>query len=468
MPTLFEKVWRDHLIADLGAGFGLLHVDRHLLHDLSGPAGLRAITQRGLPVRRPDLTFATPDHCVSTVPGRTDASSRQGARNVPALRADCTAAGIRLFDINDAEQGIAHVIGPELGLTLPGTLIVCGDSHTCTHGGLGAMAWGIGTSEVAHVLATQTIIERRPRTMQVEFTGTPGPGVTPKDMILALIAQVGAAGGNGHAAEYTGAAVTALDVEGRVTLCNLSIELGARIGMVAPDQTTIDYLQRTPGAPKGDRWRAALSWWQTLHSDADAQFDRRVTLATDHLAPQISWGTSPAHTIAIDGRIPDPLSAPDADTRGAWRAALDYMDLQPGATLLGTPVQHVFIGSCSNSRLTDLVAAAAVARGRKVAKGVRAWVVPGSQQVKREAQSLGLHDVFRDAGFEWREPGCSTCVAANGETVAAGERCVSTSNRNFVGRQGPGARTHLASPATAAAAAVTGVITDVRRLAAPS
>ena len=467
MPTLFEKIWRDHVVRELGDGYCLLHVDRHLLHDLNGPAGLRDVRKRGLSVRRPDLTFATPDHCVSTLPGRTHATNPEAARALPALRAGCDDAGIRLFDLDAPEQGIVHVIGPELGLTLPGTLVVCGDSHTCTHGGLGAMAWGIGASEVAHVLATQAIIEQRPRTMRVWFDGVPPQHVSPKDMILALIARIGAAGGTGHAVEYAGQAVEGLGVEGRMTLCNLSIELGARIGMVAPDDATYAFLEHAPHAPKGERWHDAVMYWRTLASDADARFDAEVHLDTRTLAPQVSWGTSPAHTIAIDAPIPDPDAAPDAETRTAWRVALAYMGLEPGTSLAGTPVQRVFIGSCSNSRLSDLIAAASIAKGRHVAPGVEAWVVPGSRKVMRDAEAMGLDEVFRRAGFAWREPGCSMCVASNGETVAPGDRCVSTSNRNFVGRQGPGARTHLASPATAAAAAVTGVITDVRTLGIP-
>lgn len=467
MPTLFEKIWRDHVIRELGDGYCLLHVDRHLLHDLNGPTGLRDLRKRALGVRRPDLTFATPDHCVSTLPGRTHETNAEAWRSLPALRAGCNDAGIRLFDLDAPEQGIVHVIGPELGLTLPGTLIVCGDSHTCTHGGLGAMAWGIGASEVAHVLATQAIIEQRPRTMRVWFDGVPPAHVAPKDMILALIARLGASGGTGFAIEYAGEAVERLSVEGRMTLCNLSIELGARIGMVAPDDATYVFLEHTAFAPEGDRWHDAVMYWRTLSSDADAHFDVELHLDTRTLAPQVSWGTSPAHTIAIDAPTPDPRDAPDAETGAAWRAALEYMGLQPGVPLAGTPVQRVFIGSCSNSRLSDLIAAASIAKGRHVAAGVEAWVVPGSRKVLRDAEAMGLDEVFRRAGFQWREPGCSMCVASNGETVAPGERCVSTSNRNFVGRQGPGARTHLASPAMAAAAAVTGVIIDVRTLGIP-
>jgi 3-isopropylmalate/(R)-2-methylmalate dehydratase large subunit len=401
-----------------------------------------------------------PDHGVSTEPGRRDDSSPIGARLLPALRRGCAEQRIRLFDIDDPEQGIVHVVGPEQGLTLPGLTLLCGDSHTCTHGGLGAVAWGVGTSEVNHVLATQTIVEPRPRGMRVRFEGTLAAGVEAKDLALACIGALGAAAGSGHALEWAGSAVRSLSVEGRMTLCNLSIEMGAKIGLVAPDDVVFEYLQGRPFAPRGAVWDAALAHWRTLVSDDDAEFDRDEAIDASAVRPQVTWGTSPAHTIAIDGRVPDPDRAPDASTRQAWRDALAYMDLAPGTPIRGVPIQRVFIGSCTNSRIGDLRRAAAVLGGRKVAPGVVAWVVPGSQAVKREAEAAGLDRVFRDAGFEWREPGCSTCSATNGERVPPGERCVSTSNRNFVGRQGPGARTHLASPAVAAASAVAGCVTD--------
>ncbi len=464
--TIFDRIWDVHVVAPLGGGFDLLHVDRHLLHDLSGPSALGALRAQGRALRNPELTFATPDHGVSTLPDRDDDSSPIGARLVPALRRGCHEAGVRLFDIHDPEQGIVHVIGPELGLTLPGLTLVCGDSHTCTHGGLGAVAWGIGSTEIAHVLATQTIIQQRPRTLRVCFEGTPGRGVEPKDLILHAIATLGAAAGSGHAIEFAGSAVRALSVEGRMTLCNLSIEMGAKIGLVAPDETTFAYLENRPFAPRGALWERALADWRTLASDPDARFDREETLDASAVAPQVSWGTSPEHTIGVDGRVPDPERAPDAGRRKAWVDALAYMDLAPGQPIEGLSIDRVFIGSCANGRLSDLRAAAAIVRGRRVAPDVTAWVVPGSRAVKRDAEAEGLARIFRDAGFEWREPGCSACSATNGETVPAGQRCVSTSNRNFVGRQGPGARTHLASPAMAAAAAVTGTITDVRKLAA--
>ena len=462
--TLLDKIWDQHVVAEPGGGYQLLHIDRHLLHDLSGPASLRAIQRRGLRVRNPELTFATPDHCVSSAPGRDDDSTASGSRLIPILRSRCAEENITLFDLNSAEQGIVHVIGPQLGLTLPGTTLVCGDSHTCTHGAFGALAWGIGSSELNHVLATQCVMERKPKQLRVTFSGSLPKGVGAKDMILYLIGRHGADLGSGHAAEFAGDAITSLTMEGRMTLCNLSIEMGAKIGMIAPDDTTLDHLQGRRFAPKGVRWEEAVAHWRTLRSDPDARFDKEVHIDVSRIQPQVSWGISPEHTIGIDDVIPDPASAPDASTRAAWRQACEYMDVQPGTPIRGLPVQRVFIGSCTNSRLADLEVAADIARRGKVAPGVVAWVVPGSQQVKRDAQAKGLDAVFRAAGFEWREPGCSQCVATNGEYVPPGERCVSTSNRNFVGRQGPGARTHLASPATAAWTAINGCISDPREV----
>jgi 3-isopropylmalate/(R)-2-methylmalate dehydratase large subunit len=453
--TLFDKIWNAHVIADLGGGAALLHVDRHLLHDLGGGKALAEISERGFPVRSPELTFATADHVISSTPGRTGGAHDWAQVLVDSLRLESRKAGVRLFDVGSDEQGIVHVIGPELGITQPGTLVVCGDSHTCTNGALGALGFGIGASEILHVLATQTIEQRKPKTMRARFEGELAKGVYAKDMILALIGKVGMAGGAGYALEYAGAAVRALGIEGRLTLCNLSIELGAKVGMVAPDETTYAWLQGRRFAPRDARWDAALAWWRTLPSDPGAAFDREVELDAGSLAPQITWGTSPEDTIAVDATIPD-----------AKPEALEYMALAAGRPLAGTRIDRVFIGSCTNSRLPDLRAAAEVARGRKVAAHVQAWVVPGSVGVKRAAESEGLHEVFLAAGFEWREPGCSLCVGANGELVEPEARCVSTSNRNFVGRQGPRARTHLASPATAAACALAGEIADVREFLA--
>jgi len=461
--TLLAKIWDQHVIAKMGDDTDLLHVDRHLLHDLGGSRGLLDLKSRNLSVHNPELTFATPDHAISTARGRAG-TIKIGQELLAALRVETSASGIAMFDIDEPGQGIVHVIGPELGLSLPGCLIVCGDSHTCTHGGLGALAFGIGSSELTHVLATQAIIQRRPKTMRVKFEGALPLGVTAKDLILALIGQIGAAGGTGFAVEYAGSAVRDLPVEGRLTICNLSIELGAKMGLIAPDENTFEYIRGRTYAPKGEMWDRAVAAWRQLPSDPDAVFDKEVIVDVGKIIPQVTWGISPEHVIGVDGRVPDPGEIADPAKRAAIETALDYMGLKAGAPIMGTPVDWVFIGSCTNSRLSDLRAAAAVARGRKVAPGVRAWVVPGSETVKRDAVAEGLDKIFIEAGFEWREPGCSMCLAANGETVAPGQRSVSTSNRNFIGRQGPRARTHLASPATAAAAAISGTIADVRTM----
>jgi 3-isopropylmalate/(R)-2-methylmalate dehydratase large subunit len=461
--SLLAKIWDQHVIARISEDTDLLHVDRHLLHDLGGSRGLLDLKSRGLTVHNPELTFATPDHAISTAHGRVG-TIKIGQELLAALRAETSASGIKMFDIDEPGQGIVHVMGPELGLSLPGCLIVCGDSHTCTHGGLGALAFGIGSSELSHVLATQALIQRRPKTMRVKFEGKLPIGVTAKDMILALIGHVGAAGGTGYAVEYAGSAIRDLPIEGRLTICNLSIELGAKMGMIAPDEKTFEFIRGRRYAPEGQMWDQAVEAWRKLPSDPDAVFDKEVTIDVTKIIPQVTWGTSPEHVIGVDGRIPDPREIGDPARRGAIETALDYMGLKGGAPIAGTPIDWVFIGSCTNSRLSDLRAAAEIARGRKVATGVRAWVVPGSETVKREAVAEGLDKVFTEAGFEWREPGCSMCLAANGETVPPGQRSVSTSNRNFVGRQGPRARTHLASPASAVAAAIAGAIADVRTM----
>jgi 3-isopropylmalate/(R)-2-methylmalate dehydratase large subunit len=462
--SLFSKLWDSHLAADLGDGWSLLHIDRHLLHDLSGTSALVDLLGRGLRVRNPNLTFATPDHAVSTAPGR--ASLTEG--NGPALRASlrnlAREEGIRFFDLGEAGQGIVHVIGPEQGITLPGATLVCGDSHTCTHGGLGALAFGIGTSEIVHVLATQTLRQHKPRQMRIRFDGMLGQGVTPKDLALHTIGALGTKAGTGHAIEYAGPAIRAMEVEGRMTVCNLSIELGAKIGLVAPDEATLAYVAGRRFAPKEGSLDRAAAYWRTLHSDDDAAFNQDVVIDAAAIEPTVTWGTSPEHAIGIGGIIPDPDGQSDPARRTAWRAALDYIGLQPGRPILGTPIDWVFIGSCTNARISDLRIAAGLARDRHVAPGVTAWVVPGSEEVKRQAEAEGLDRVFQAAGFRWREPGCGLCVAANDERVPPGARCVSTSNRNFVGRQGPSARTHLASPAMAVAAAVRGQLADVRTL----
>jgi len=462
--TLLTRIWDAHVVRDLGDGWALLHIDRHLLHDMSGPAALRAVRERGLPLRHPELVFATPDHAVSTAPDRTDDSSAPGAQLLKSLRRMTAEAGVRLFDLGEDGQGIVHVIAPELGLVLPGLTLICGDSHTCTNGALGALAFGVGTSESVHALATGVMRQRKPKGMRISLEGRLGAGVTPKDMILHVIGRLGAAAGVEHAIEYAGSAVRALDIEGRLTLCNLSVELGAKSGMVAPDETTFAYLQDRPFAPKGADFDAAVAVWRGLRTDDAADFDTDVSLDASDVVPTITWGTSPEHAMPVDGIIPDPGESGDAARRESGRAALTYMGLEAGQPLAGAKVDIVFIGSCTNARLSDLRAAAVVARGRRVAADVTAWVSPGSVLVKRQAEAEGLDRVFRDAGFQWREPGCGMCVAANGEIAPPGARVVSTSNRNFVGRQGPGARTHLASPAMAAAAAVTGAIVDVRTL----
>lgn len=451
--TLFDKVWDEHVVEDLGDGMQLLHVDRHLMNELSGHRGQKELAKRGLTTRNPDLTLGTLDHVVSTSPGRDGGNAPWADAIIQIFRAESRKAGFPVHDFGDDGQGIVHVVGPELGFTLPGALLVCGDSHTCTHGALGALAWGIGTSELTHVLATQTLVQARPKTMRVRFEGALPKGVGAKDMILALIGRLGTAGGAGYAVEYAGEAIRALDMEGRMTICNLSIELGAKVGMVAPDEKTFAYVEGRRYAPTGKLWAQALEHWKTLPTEEGARFGAEHALDCAALAPQITWGTSPEDVVPIDGVVPD-----------AKPAALEYMGLVAGRPIAGARIDRVFIGSCTNARLSDLRLAAEIVRGRKAAPHVKAWVVPGSTRVKREAEAEGLDEVFRAAGFEWRDPGCSMCVGANGELVEPRARCVSTSNRNFVGRQGPLARTHLASPATAAACAIAGEIADARRL----
>lgn len=461
--TLLDKLWEVHVVDRLADGADLLHVDRILLHDLSGASALTELRDRGLVVAHPELVFATPDHAVSTAPGRGDGEGSR-AQRVVILREGSRSQGIRYYDVNEPGQGIVHVIGPEQGITLPGVTLVCGDSHTCTHGGLGALAWGVGSSELSHALVTQTSVQRRPKRMRVLFDGRRPEGVGPKDMILHLIGQIGADGGNGYGIEYAGSAIRDMSVEGRMTVCNLSIELGARIGLVAPDDTTFEFVAGREFAPEGDLWERALGHWRELASDDEAVFDQEIAVDVASLEPQITWGTSPENVVPLGGRVPNPSREADPHRRASMEHALEYMGLEPDAAIAGTPIHWVFVGSCTNARLSDLREAATVARGRKVAEGVTAWVVPGSQAVKREAEAEGLDKIFREAGFDWREPGCAMCVAANGEQVGPGERCVSTTNRNFIGRQGPRARTHLASPATAAASAIAGCIADARVL----
>lgn len=462
--TLIDKTWDAHVVRDLGDGWVLLHIDRILLHDLSGPGALQDVKARGLKVRNRELVIATPDHAVSSAPGRTGETFAQGARLWAGLKTLSQEAGIRLFDLGQDGQGIVHVMGPELGLVLPGTTLICGDSHTCTNGGLGALAFGVGTSESVHALATQTMRQRKPKRMRIRIDGELGHGVSAKDVILHVIGALGTAAGVEHAIEYSGSTIRSMPIEGRLTICNLSVELGAKSGLIAADDTTFEYIAGRQFAPEGAKFDAAVKHWRTLVSDDDAKFDREVAIDARTIAPTITWGTSPQHAIAIDGRIPDLASEVTSAGRESLVAALEYMGLQPGQPIAGTKIDWVFIGSCTNSRISDLRDAAAIARNRHVADNVTAWVVPGSLRVKRQAEAEGLDRVFIDAGFEWREPGCSMCVAANGERVPPGARAVSTTNRNFVGRQGPRARTHLASPAMAVAAAISGSISDVRRI----
>jgi 3-isopropylmalate/(R)-2-methylmalate dehydratase large subunit len=464
--ALFEKIWEPHIVARREDGTVLLHIDRHLVHDLGSQQAFANLKRARRQVRSPGLTIATHDHIVSSAPGRRDDSCKDGAPFAEALRRNTAEAGIRLFALDDPHQGIVHVVAPELAVALPGVTLVCGDSHTCTVGGLGALAFGIGISEVEHVLATQTLVARRPRTMRVRCEGALAEGITAKDLILSLIGAFGTRAGVGHAVEFAGPAVTALPIEARLTLCNMAIELGARIGMVAPDDATYQFLHGRRFAPTGALWERALREWRRLPSDPDASFDREIAIDAAAIRPQVTWGTSPQDVVAVDGRVPDPAGEADGARRALMRRALDYMGLTPGTPLAGLRIDKAFIGSCTNARISDLRAAAAILTGRKVAAHVQAMVVPGSSSVKREAEAEGLDAVFRSAGFAWRESACSMCAGANDDRVGDGERCIATSNRNFEGRQGPGARTHLASPAMVAAAAVAGHIVDVTKLGA--
>ncbi len=458
--TLYDKLWSSHLVRDYGDGLGLLYVDRQLIHEVSSPQAFEGLRARGRRVRRPAAQLAVADHAVPTRDRDRPIADPQARDQVALLAANCAAFGIRHLDLHDARQGIVHVIGPELGFTQPGMTIVCGDSHTSTHGAFGALAFGIGASECEAVLATQTLRQTRAKTLRVTVDGALQRGVGPKDLILAIVARIGAAGAVGHAIEYAGAAVEALSMEGRMTLCNMSVEAGARMGMIAPDETTFAYLKGRPMAPNGKMWDEAVAYWRTLPSDVGAVFDREVHIDASWLAPQVTWGTSPDQVQAVTGRapVPDPAGA----EREKQARALAYMDLQPGVRLQDIAIDTVFIGSCTNGRIEDLRAAAEVLRGRKVAGRVTALAVPGSGQVKRQAEAEGLDRVFIEAGFEWRDAGCSLCVAMNNDRLAPGARCASTSNRNFEGRQGAGARTHLMSPMSAAASAIAGRIADVR------
>ncbi len=469
--TLYEKIWDAHIVDQRPDGTALIFIDRHLVHEVTSPQAFEGLRMTGRTVRRPDLTLAVPDHNLPTTP-RLDASGHripisdpESAQQLAALESNAPAFGIRYIDASAAEQGIVHVVGPEQGFSLPGTTIVCGDSHTACHGGLDALAFGIGTSEVEHVLATQTLLLKQSKTMEVRVDGEIGPGVTAKDVILHITGVIGAAGGTGHVIEYTGGAIRALSVEGRLTVSNMAIEGGARAGLIAPDDITFAYIKGRPMAPKGADWDAAVAYWRTLVTDAGANFDKTVIINAADIVPSVTWGTSPEDVVPITGTVPDPLSFADPSKQVAAQKSLDYMGLVAGTRMCDVEVQNIFIGSCTNSRIEDLRAAAAVLKGRKKAANIR-WgiVVPGSGLVKRQAEAEGLDRIFTDAGLEWREPGCSACLGMNPDKVPPGERSASTSNRNFVGRQGPGSRTHLVSPAMAAAAAVTGRLTDVRDL----
>lgn len=469
--TLYEKIWDAHVVEQRSDGTALIFIDRHLVHEVTSPQAFAGLRASGRTVRRPDLTLAVPDHNVPTT-ARLDAAGRklpiadaESAAQLAALEKNAPEFGIRYIDAVAPEQGIVHVVGPEQGFSLPGTTIVCGDSHTACHGGIGALAFGIGTSEVEHVLATQTLLLQPSKTMEVRVEGEAGPGVTAKDIILHITGTIGAAGGTGHVIEYTGSTIRALSVEGRLTVSNMAIEGGARAGLIAPDQTTFAYLKGRPYAPKGADWDAAVEYWESLATDAGATYDKVVVIDAADIAPSVTWGTSPEDVVPITGIVPDPASFADPSKQAAAAKSLAYMGLTPGTRMQDVPVENIFIGSCTNSRIEDMRAAAAIVKGRKKAANVRwAIVVPGSGLVKAQAEAEGLDRIFLDAGLEWREPGCSACLAMNPDKVPAGERCASTSNRNFVGRQGPGSRTHLVSPAMAAAAAVTGKLTDVREL----
>jgi len=461
--TMFDKLWERHVVTQEEGKPALLYIDLHLVHEVTSPQAFDGLRMAGRPVRRPDLTVATADHNVPTWERSRPMTDEISIRQVEALRRNCAEFGVTLYDLHSPQQGIVHVIGPELGLTQPGMTIVCGDSHTSTHGAFGSLAFGIGTSEVEHVLATQCLVQQKPKSMEVRVVGALPPGTTAKDLILGIIGQIGTDGATGYVIEYTGEAIRSLSMEGRMTVCNMSIEAGARAGMIAPDETTFAYVKGRAHAPTGPAWDEAVADWRSLSTDPGATYDRVIEFDATRLVPNVSWGTNPGQIIPVDGVIPDPTSFDDPAQRKAAEAALAYMDLTPGTPVTAVKVDRVFIGSCTNGRIEDLRAAAAVARGRRVAPGVSAMVVPGSGLVKHQAEAEGLHEIFLAAGFEWREAGCSMCLGMNPDILQPGERCAATSNRNFEGRQGKGGRTHLVSPAMAAAAAIAGHFVDVRK-----
>ena len=462
--TLFDKIWNAHLVHQQEDGTCLIYIDRHLVHEVTSPQAFEGLRNTGRAVRAPNRTLAVADHNIPTTDRSVGIEDEESRIQVEALEKNAADFDVPYFAMDDIRQGIVHVIGPEQGFTLPGMTIVCGDSHTATHGAFGALAFGIGTSEVEHVLATQTLIQKPAKNMRITVDGTLAESVTAKDVILAIIGKIGTAGGTGHVIEFAGSVIRGFSMEGRMTVCNMAIEAGARAGMIAPDHTTYDYLADRPMTPKGDHWDRAVAYWQTLPSDAGAVYDVEITLAAEDIAPTVTWGTSPEDALAITDAVPNPEKEKDVNKRAKMERAIAYMGLTPGQKLTDIKVDTVFIGSCTNSRIEDLRAAAALAEGRKVADGMRALVVPGSGLVKEQAEAEGLHKVFIDAGFEWREPGCSMCLAMNADKLADGERCASTSNRNFEGRQGRGGRTHLVSPQMAVAAALSGHLADVRNL----
>jgi 3-isopropylmalate/(R)-2-methylmalate dehydratase large subunit len=465
--TLFQKIWDAHVVNQEPGAPAIIYIDLHLVHEVTSPQAFQGLRQKGLKVRRPSQTVGTMDHSTPTLDLDLSLVDDMAQSQVRQFQTNCAEFGIQLYNMESPDRGIVHVLGPELGLTQPGMTIVCGDSHTSTHGAFGALAYGIGTSEVEHVLATQCLLQYQPKTFQVRFEGALREGVSAKDMILALISQIGVGGGTGFVIEYAGSAVRSLDMEGRMTLCNMSIEGGARAGMVAPDDTTFDYVSGRPYAPQGLDWERALHHWGTLPSDEGANFDRTLTIDASSLEPMITYGTNPGMGMPISGMVPDPSEIKDINQRQTLEKALRYMDIKPGTQLEGQPIDVVFLGSCTNSRMADLRQAANLLKDRKVADGVRLLVVPGSEKIRRQAESEGLDQVFRQAGGEWRYAGCSMCIAMNGDQLQPGQYAVSTSNRNFEGRQGPGGRTFLASPLTAAAAAITGSVTDPRKLLSP-
>jgi 3-isopropylmalate/(R)-2-methylmalate dehydratase large subunit len=464
MPkTLFEKIWDNHVVVHEPGSPAVLYIDLHLVHEVTSPQAFEGLRHRGLKVRRPDHTLATMDHSIPTTDRSLPIVDTIAAKQVEQLRINCREFGVPLFDLGDKHQGIVHVIGPELGVTQPGATVVCGDSHTSTHGAFGALAFGIGTTEVEHVLATQCLLQNKPKTCKVSFDGAMTKGVVAKDLILALIAKIGVGGGTGHVLEYGGSAIRALSMEGRMTVCNMSIEGGARAGMIAPDDTTFQYLEGRPRAPKGRAWDEAVARWRQLPSDDGASYDRTLSIDVAKLEPMITYGTNPGMGISISQPVPDPAAITDGNSSAALKKALEYMQLEAGRPLLGHRIDVVFIGSCTNSRITDLREAAQLLKGRKVSPKVRVLVVPGSEEIKRQATAEGLPEIFRAAGAEWREAGCSMCIAMNGDQLEPGQYCVSTSNRNFEGRQGKGGRTFLASPLTAAASAIDGAVSDARK-----